>query len=412
VALTAGYRECPAEFRERLVERAGDAALVRSTLGARYGGAVLLSTCNRFEVYASTVPRAGDERPESLLQALGLPPQPGLRELRGAEAAEHLFRVAGGLESMVLGESEILGQVRRAYTGAVEAGVADATLSHLFHEALRVGRRAREETGIGRSPLSLPAVAARVVRERLGTLDGVRPLIVGTGEAALLAARAMRNLGAGTPVFVGGDPCRARIVAGREGGRGIALAQIETALPGADVVIAARGGGEPAIRADMVNRSQGARRGRAVVILDLAAPRDVDPAAASVPGITLVGLDDLERTAARHRQSRCGEVPAVELLVSEACRDFEQWQRSRATVPSITALTEWAESLRQRQLAKALRGRQRESGEMNDVLEGFSHGLVRQLLHPLIAAMRDEEEGPENARALTALLGIGSEAGS
>ncbi|MFQ5382264.1 MAG: glutamyl-tRNA reductase, partial [Dehalococcoidia bacterium] len=264
-ALTAGHRECPAELRERLAAR-WDRGLLPPASAA---GTVVLSTCNRFEVYVSTEAGHGDEAAKSLRSIAGVESEPGVRELLGGEAVRHLFRVSSGLESMVLGEAEILGQVRRAYTAAVEAGTVDQTLSHLFHEALRVGRRARRATGIGKRRRSVPALAARAAATHVESLADVHPLILGTGEAAVLAARAFSRLGAASPVFLSTDEGRARTVAAAEGGCGDGLARLEKRLQGSDIVVAARGRGVPDITALTVRRSQAARGSRAAVIVDL-----------------------------------------------------------------------------------------------------------------------------------------------
>ena len=412
-ALSINQLNSPIAIRERFSGGPQDTLELLSALQAQCGGVVALSTCNRFEIYASEVADKNALR-AVLARTFGVDESTANKfdAFTGLGAAEHAFRVACGLESAVVGESEILGQVRKAYSAAVDASTVDPVISHLFHQALRVGRKARAKTAIGRLSVSVSSLAARSARDRLGSLNGRGVLVIGAGEAGQLAAQALADLGAAPITIVNRTDDRAQAVAEPLGGSSLSLSELPAALCRADVVVSATGAGCYLVSAEDVCRSQAVREGSPAVFVDIGAPRDIEPAVASIPGVTLMDLDDLSDAAAANQKSRAGEVADVEAIIAERTTEFGRWLAGRTVIPTVAGLTAWAEDVRARQVGRAFKGKglSPEGREaLEPVLDGFSRALVQQLLHRPIAAMRSPDDGQANADAVRAIFGLEEE---
>src|SRR5581483_11735128 len=284
--------------------------------------------CNRTEVYA-TVHRfhpAVNEVRTFLSDVSGVAQDKiadGLYTYYDTSAVRHLFNVASGTDSMVVGEPQILGQVREAFKAAADEGTARHTLSALFQRALRVGKRARTQTEISHHVVSLPQAAARVATELTGGLAGKTVLVVGAGRMGELAARAAADNGALDIVIANRTASKARSLAGALGGRGIGLDEIASELRTADVVVSVTSAAEP-----VITRGDVADTRRELVVIDLGMPRNVDPQIRDVPGVVLRDLSDLGEIVERGAQARRAELPKVEAIIAEEVEAFSAWERS------------------------------------------------------------------------------------
>jgi glutamyl-tRNA reductase len=349
VLVGVSHHRAPLELRERAaLDRAAAAALAK-TLAAD-GEAVCLSTCNRTELYLAA--DAGDDaeqRAEAALLALEAELGPALYRLRDEAAALHLFRVAAGLDSMVPGEGEILGQVRVAY----EDGTTGPILDRLFRQALHAGRKARVETAIGESPASVSSAAAALAEQVFGDLSGRKILVVGAGKVGDIAARNLLSRGAEIAWVANRSAGRAAAVAARFGSEALPLEAIDAQLASADVVVASTGAPDWIIRRERVERALPARRGRPLLLIDLAVPRDLDPAIHELDGCYLYDIDDLQAVVAETIAVRRREGERAEAIVADEAERFREWQASREVVPAIASLRARAEEIRAAELRRA-----------------------------------------------------------
>ena len=384
------HRNAPLAVRERFAIPADALPAVRLEVAERFGAGAIVATCNRLELY---VP--GDYPTEEissfLTAAAEVEPSLGERYLlprRDEEAVSHLYAVAAGIDSMVLGESEILGQVRGAFSATVTAGADTALLSRLFHTAIRLGRRARSETAIGHGALSISSIAAQQARSLVPDLARASVLVIGAGEAGRLAAAALVDHGVGSIAVSNRTASRADALAEELGGRSVPYESVSAALASADVVIAATDAPEPVLHTGRVASALVRREGSPMLIVDIGVPRAADPAVAAVPGVTYRDIDDLQEVAARHAQARAAEVATVEALIEAETADFLEWWAHLRIVPTISALTERAERMRQTELDRTLR-RLDATPEQRDQLEAMTRALVRRILHDPITTLRE-----------------------
>ncbi len=398
------------EVRERVAvdrERAG--TLARSL--ADGCEAVVLSTCNRTELYLAA--EGGDhlqERADTALLALagdrsaGL--APAMYRLADESAALHLFRVAAGLDSMVPGEGEILGQVRDAF----ETGTTGPLLDRLFRMALHAGRRARVETAIGESPTSVAAAAAALAQQVFDGLSGRRVVLIGAGRTSELAARNLRSRGAIVAVVANRTPERAAELVARHGGRAVGLDEVPASLADADIVVSSTSAPGFVLRADEVAPIVRARRGRPLVLVDLAVPRDLDPALAAFDGCFLYDIDDLEGVVATSLAGRRAEAVHAERIVAAEADRFREWQASLAVVPAIASLREHAEAIRSAELARVEGRLSRLSDSERQTVEAITSQIVGKLLHLPTVRLKEASAHPDGlvyARVVRHLFGLG-----
>ena len=384
------HRNAPLGVRERFAIPADALPAVRHEVAERFGSGAIVATCNRLELY---VP--GDHEPGELAgflcEAADVAPDIGERYLlprRDEEAVSHLYAVAAGIDSMVVGESEILGQVRSSFAGTVAAGADTALLSRLFHTAIRVGRRARSETAIGHGALSISSIAAQQARELVADPASAAVLVIGAGEAGRLAAASLVDHGVGSIAVSNRTESRAEALAEELGGRSVPYERLGTELAWADVVIAATDAPEPVLNSGRVASALVRREGAPQLIIDIGVPRACDPAVGAIPGVTYRDIDDLQEIAATHAHARAAEVQAVERLVAEETARFLEWWEHLQVAPTIAALSERAEQLRRAELARTLRRLDLDDGERQRV-EAMTKALVRQILHDPISALRE-----------------------
>jgi len=385
----ANFRSAPLELLERLAidaERRPKALAGLLDL-EHVHEAVVVSTCNRVEVYTA-ISRfhgaAGDVR-RFLADFSGL----ALEEFAGhlydwyeERAVRHLFGVAAGVDSMVIGEAQILGQVREAFTAAQAERTVGPVLSALFTRAIKVGRRARNQTGIGAGQRSTVSVGLRVAAGQLGDLAGRRVLLVGAGGLARLAGRAVREAGAGELVVANRTPATGAALARALGGRAVPLEGVAGELAAADLVIAATAGTTPTVTAAAVAAALGRRADPAMplVVLDLGVPRDVEPEVRGLPGVVLADLDALRAVLETDEGPR-REVERVRALIAEETAAFMGGQREARLTPTIRALRARAEQVRQQELAKAATRLAGLDDRQRAAVEAVTRGLVNKLLH-------------------------------
>ena len=414
VLVGTSYQRAPVELRELL---AYDPELRRGALERLGGGsteAAVLSTCNRTEVYGvSAEPAELEERIYGELAGLsGLAHSelaPSLYTVADEAAAVHLFRVAAGLDSMVPGEAQILGQVREAYEAARETETTGPTLHRLFRQALRVGKRVRTETAIGENPASVSSAAAELAERVFEDLAGRRILLLGAGKTADLTAANLISRGVGEIVVANRSPERAEALARRFGGRAVGLGDVESELAHADVVVASTGSQGFVLSAGQVERAMKERRGRPVFFIDIAVPRDVDPAVVELEGCYLYDIDDLERVVAESVAGRREEAVRAEAIVSEEADSFRAWQLSLDVVPAISSLRARAETIRREELERAEGRLASLSPSQRRAVEALTSQIVAKLLHQPTVRMKEAAaaaDGVLYADAVRHLFGL------
>jgi glutamyl-tRNA reductase len=384
LAIGLSHRHAPLELRERLYLADGHAVEL-----ARELGAVVLSTCNRTEIYLA----GGDAvvAREALERRSGLELEGVLALWEGGEAVEHLFRVAAGLDSLVPGEAQILGQVRLAYEAALGAGATEPVLNRLFEDALHAGKRVRTEAKLAEMPESVAASAVDLAEKALGGLDGKRALLFGAGKMSELAARDLRVRKA--EVVVSSRTLEsAQELAGRVGGRAAPFDAVAVELMDVDLVISATRCPYPILHAEAVQPRQ-----RPLVLVDIAVPRDLDPEIAHVEGCTLYDIDALGGGLVGREE----DVREAERIVAEEAARFAEWRRSRGAAPAIAALRRRAEEIRAEELARAEPRLAELSERERKTVETLTAQIVNKLLHaPTVHA---KESGSEPLRELFAL---------
>ena len=388
VVIGLNHRTMPLDLFERMTVDGARLPKALHDLASRehIGEVVVLSTCNRTEVYALAERFHGaysDVRDFFSELAFVTPDEfsDHLYVHYDAEAVHHLFSVASGLDSAVVGESEILGQVRGAWERAGEERTAGPVLNLLFRHAVEAGKRARTDTAIATGTASVSHAAVEMAAERLGDLAGRRVLIMGAGEMAEGMATALQGAGV-AEVFVANRTWRkARALADRIGGTAVRLSDLPNALCQIDLLLTSTGSTVPVVELDDFRPVMAERQGRPLLIVDIAVPRDVDPQVASLGGVTLLDINDLRTFAQSGLDRRAGEVAAVEAIIVEEVDRFHGVESARSAAPVVSAMRRWAENVRDGELARfdarlaGLDDRQREA------VEALAHGLVNKLLH-------------------------------
>jgi glutamyl-tRNA reductase len=402
------HRHAPIAVREQLASHAHGRRLIESVMAEEAViEAVGLSTCNRCELYMvgadpDAMRVAALRRLAAYANRREAELEPLLYVHEGGDAAEHLFQVAGGLDSMVPGEAQILAQIRESYQHAREMGSTGTVSNRLFHEALEAGKRVRHETAIGRSNASVASVAAELVREQLGELDGSRVLIVGAGKVAELVAQNLLARGGVQLTVANHRPERAAALAERFDGEVAFFDDLRSAVAAADVVISST------LSAGIVVPAADVPPGPRVLI-DLALPRDIDPAAGAIEGVTLVNLDDLEETVTRNIGIRRGEADHAYAIVAEQAGEFRRWLAALEVVPAITQLRALAEQIRVAELER-MEGRwEHLSPADRERLDQLTRSMLNKLLHGPTVRLKElaaEQSEPAPAAVVSELFGL------
>ena len=383
--------------------------------GAALHEGIVLSTCNRLEVYTVCDDIEGGYN--AIVEFLCLNRQLAAEEFvaalyrkRDFEAARHLMRVACGLDSMVMGEPQILGQVTAAYQAALAGRSCGAVLSTLFRYAIRAGKRAHSETAISRNAVTVPSVAAMLAEQVVGGLKGRVVLVMGAGEMGELAVRTMISRGANSIIVANRTYDRALALARELGGEAMTFERQIEALTRADIVLTATDAPHVILTRDKVAQAMTHRPERPLVIIDIAVPRDTEPSVAEVPGVRLFDLDDLQSVANEHLEARQREIPRVETIAAEEAQAFMCWFETLEVVPTISDLRQWAEEVKTAELEKALRRLGRLSEREREVVRALAHRLMNKFLHRPTVQLKQyalEGQGHHYAGAVRDLFSLG-----
>lgn len=410
VCLGLSHRTAPVELRERIASLG---------LGAERCPAVVehlsLQTCYRVELYAwlsSGLDDARDELIDTLAAVHGIERELLVDHLyvhSGEDVARHLGRVAAGLDSLVLGEAEILGQIGDAFEAGVSAGTVGPGLTLLFRGAIGTGRRARVESAIGVNPATASTMALALAEGALDGLQGRRLLVVGAGRIGLQTLKAAFGRGLASIAVANRTAERAEEVAHRFGARGLGLDALESELVKADVVVVATSSEEPVVLCGSVANAMSRRSGRPLVLVDLAVPADVEREAGGIEGVRLFDVDDLRAGLDDAMASRLREVPKVEAIVEEEVAGFGRRYRELEVEPLLAELRRQAESIRERELERALRDLGDVDPEVAERLEHLTRALVNKLLHDPTVRLRERAgagDADEVADTVRELFGI------
>ena len=421
LAVGLNHKTAPIELRERLAFGTDELRGVLEVLRARaeLGELMMVSTCNRVEVYAagSSWARCG----EKILHVLAELRQIPLAELQAhtfvhgeQEAASHIFRVASSLESMVVGEPQILGQVKDAFDLAQREGTVGSLLDRCLSSAFRAAKRVRTETDVARGAASVPSVAVDLARSIFGELRGSGALLVGAGEMAHQAGLHLKAAGVAELTVVNRSEARGEALAREVEGRYAAWDQLELELRRADIVVTSTGSQLPVIDRELLKRVMKARRGAPIFLVDIAVPRDVDPDVTRLEQVFLYNIDDLQGIVHDNLRSRSAEAERAGVLVAHEVAEFVRWQRSRGVGPLIKALQSQGREVVEGELARLRSKLQGLTPEQVKAIETLANGIAQKLLHRPMTALRQSAsatpgEAPEVhdlATAVQALFGL------
>ena len=412
VALGLNHDSAPVEVRERVALASGHLEEALESLGCsgEVEEAVVVSTCNRTEVYAVVGGEPGWEsrlrgwlERERGLEAGWLAPY--VYAHAGESAVRHLLGVASGLDSLVLGEPQILGQTKGAYQAAARSGLLGGRLSRLFQQAFAAAKQVRSETAIGARPVSVAYAAVSLARQIFASLEGRRALLVGAGEMIELTARHLCEQGLGGVVVANRSPERARRLAAVHGGEAIALGEIADHLAGVDMVISCTGAQLPVLGKGMVERALRRRRHAPLFMVDLAVPRDIEPEVGELSDVYLYGLDDLREVIEEGRRARAAAAEQAQLILEAHVERYLAWERTQAAVSSIRAYRAQAAATRE-QLLEQARRRLARGEDPEAVLEQLAHRLTNRLIHAPTIGLRQaaRDADARQLRGLSLLL--------
>lgn len=392
LALGLNHQTAPIALRERVAVAAERLPAALRELQAVPGvsEAALLSTCNRTEIYAQVEDGRDLAIADWLAHQHGLSPdalETYLYRHRDEDAVRHLFRVATGLDSMILGEPQILGQVKDAWQAAHEARTLLSPLDRLFQQTFAVAKRVRTDTRIGAHPVSVAFAAVRLARQRFAELDQATVLLIGAGDTIELAARHLVDANVKRLLVANRTLEHAQALASRYGGYALPLGELERHLPEADIVLSATASREPILGRRAVDAALTARRRRPMFLLDLAVPRDIAPDVAELRDVYLYTVDDLEQVIEENRASRREAAQQAEAIIDLQVEHFMAWWRAQGRQDAIRQLRGQAESAREQALARA-REQLAQGQPADEVIERLAHQLTNKLMHGPSTALR------------------------
>lgn len=414
------HNTTPLELREQfsLSEDAIRSALAHLSCGQRataIAELVIISTCNRTELYAASSHMAFAELEVFLSEVSGVSARhfhAHAYRYENLDVARHLFEVAAGLDSLVIGEPQILGQIVRALELSRGQNMTGPVLNRLFQSAIQAGKRARTETDISRNPASVSSLAASLAERVVHPIAEAQVVILGAGEMAERAIEAMRKRGANRILVVNRTFERARALADRWDAQISTFEHLETALVSADILISSTGAPHIIVTADMLQRAMQNRPHRPLVLIDIAVPRDIDPQAANIPHVKLYDIDDLNAKLEGSLTKRMAEVPRVKSVLEEELREFAEYMKSLDMLPLIADIRQQAENIRKEMLAKTLRRLPDLTAAERARIEAMTQALVKQILHAPTNRLRAEAScphAPEYAAVARTLFGLQSE---
>jgi glutamyl-tRNA reductase len=416
LAIGVSHKTAPLELRERLTLTEGRAVGVIGELvdADPVQEAAAISTCNRAELYLyaadgvaaeslalATLAREADIRPTELVGHL--------YSHRGPHAAHHLFRVTAGLDSMIIGEAEVQGQVKRAYELALVEGATGPILNRLFRGALAAGKRARSETGISERALSVPRVAVELAQRTLGELGARQVLVVGAGETAELTARALAARGVEAVFVANRHYDRAIGLAQRFGGRAVRFEELPEQMAEADIVASSTSSPHHVIEREGLSEVMAGRHGRPLLLIDLAVPRDIDPECRELTGVTLHDMDDLQALVERNASGREAEAKLAETVLRAELGRFERWLDTQEVTPTIAALRSRADEITERVLAENESRWEGLTDADRERLEAMARAIASRILHEPTLRLRragDDDTAYAKAAVLRELFGL------
>ena len=402
------FRTAPIEVRERIALTPFAVSATLARVGCQHEAVprsldelAIVSTCNRLEFYAASVTAPLETLVDLFRESTGMTEEEADRYLyryTDNDAVQHLARVSAGLESLVLGEPQILGQVSEAFSQAIAHGSCHAVLTTVFRGAIKAGRRARVETAINRSPATVSSVAVKLAADAIERLESATVVLVGAGEMAELAALALTQRGVTDVRIVSRTREHAAALAHRVNGKTLAFEELERAVAAADIVISSTAAPHVIITRDMVLHAMRGRESRPLFLVDIALPRDIDAAVSSIPNVYVHDIDGLQRHVESNLAERESEIPDVERIVNEETVACIEALEQLAIVPLITDLRTHADEIRKRALATALKTLGHLSEKDQRRIEAFSEALLNKLLHEPTSRLR-REAGTGGGRA-------------
>lgn len=420
IVVGLSHKSAPVDMREK-VAFAPDCIhealhLVRNLDQVQEG--VIVSTCNRVEVYAAS--RQREQGVESLIRFMseyhGVPLgdlRPHLYVQVGPEAVRHVFRVASSLDSMVVGEPQILGQVKDAYDVAVEGAATGLVLNRFMHKAFSAAKRVRTETRIAQSAVSVSFAAVELARKIFGTLQGKSVMVIGAGEMCELAATHLVENGVRDVVVTNRTLARAESLAAKFEGRAVAFDEFARYLPEVDIVVSSTGAPHFVLEVEAVKAAMKVRKQKPVFLIDIAVPRDIDPRINDLPNVYLYDVDDLQGVVETNKKERAKEADKAEVIVLEEVQSFLSWLKTLEVTPAIRALRESFDAIRRAELDKTLKtfgedltDKQRKS------LEAMSQAIINKILHQptlYLKSLADEPEVDFSVDAVRRLFGLEQE---
>lgn len=411
VLFSVSHHHAPVEIREKLAFDEDQRTALLSDLGAFASEAVSITTCNRTEIYlvvhqpdietmdrlTGMIARHGGIQSDALARAI--------RCQTEDDAARHLFRVASGLDSVILGEPQILGQVRDAMLEAHTQETSGPILERLFQRALATGKRARSRTGISRGAGSISHAAVKLAQETVGELASKRAVTVGLGEMGCLVARNLYANGVGQIDICNRTLERAEQTASEIGGRVIPWPELETAVRGADIVITATASDEYVLTLEHLT-PKNCVDSAPMLIIDISVPRNVDPQVNTLPHVQLFDIDALQAVRTQGMQSREREIPKVQAIIQEELDEYTAWLRGRQLAPMIQDLYARAESIQQIELEKALRRLSHLSDHDQEIIRAMAYGITQKMLHKPVTRLKTTESPESHASAISELFDI------
>jgi len=406
LCIGVNHRTASVSLRENLSlgEEALRAALARYGCGREDSGGILseltiLSTCNRIELYSMSVSSDHEALTSLLEKVSGVSRKAFVQhvyELEGQEAARHLLRVAAGLDSQLLGEPQILGQVAEAHMTALQMGSTGPVLSRLFQTAVHAGKRVRNESAISSGPSTVSSIAVKLASDVVGGLAQAKVVVIGAGEMAELAVEALRKRGAQRITVINRTVSRGQELAKRWRAVARPFEAILDELRDADIVISSTGAPHTILHRSSLEKLMRERESRQLVILDIAVPRDVDAEVSELPGVHLYNLDDLARQAGQSFEDRKREVPRVEAVIEEELASFSSWLDTLSVTPLIRELHLQAESIRRQEMNRTLRHMPGLDEAERQRIEALTRALVKKLLHfPTLYLKKQSRYGEE-----------------
>ena len=412
------HKTAPVEIREKLTFPAGrqEEALSLLTSSPSVAEAVIVSTCNRTEIYAVTA--SGIDGPGAIIDFIADYHDLDRRELtrylyiaEGEAVIRHLFRVVASLDSMVLGEAQILGQVKEAYDHSFTNGASHRVFNKLFRQSFEVGKRVRTETDIGENAVSISYAAVELAKKVYETLEGRTILVLGAGKMSELPAKHLVSNGVKKVLVANRTYERAKELADRFNGEAIVYEHLFDRLAEVDIVISSTAATHYVVTKDKVAAARKGRKGSPLFLIDIALPRDIDPAVNDLADVYLYNIDDLNGVVSQNLEERMVEAERAEVIIAEEMAAFERWLESMEVIPTVAAIREKAEAVRQEELEKALKRLSGLSEKELETVEALSCSIVNKMLHGPTARLKKavgEKDGYEYVEAARFLYGLDS----